>query len=121
MFSIPQIVVGLLLLVGVASWWIAHGFGRRSLSTQISQTIDALDGSTMHWQGKLDDPALHAYARTQILCNEVDRKELEAMQVRLDAGDRLTVKQVVRLEKLVAEHLVEKSSVARATIAVYGS
>jgi len=120
MFSIPQIVVVLLLLVGIASWWIARGFDRRSLLTQISQTIDALEASTAHWQGKLDDPALQAYARTQILCNDVDRMELETIQMRLDAGERLTVRQVVRLEKLVAEHMVEKSATAPAEIAVYG-
>jgi hypothetical protein len=118
MFSFPLIVVGLLLLVGGAGWWIACGFDRRSLSMQISQTIDALDGSTLHWQSKLDEPALQAYARTKIVCNEVDRKELDAMQVRLDAGERLTVKHVVRLEKLVAEHLVEKFPTAPAPIAI---
>ena len=120
MFSIPQIVIGMLLLVGVAGWWIARGFGRRSLSTQISQTIEALNGSTVHWQGKLHDPDPQGYARTQLLCNEVDRMELDTIQMRLDAGDRLTVRQVVRLEKLVAEHLVEKSSTAPSPIVVYG-
>lgn len=120
MFSISQIVIGLLLLAGVAGWWIARGFDRRSLTAQISQTIDALNGSTAHWQSKLDDPNVQAYARTQLLCNDVDRMELETIQMRLDAGERLTVRQIVRLEKLVAEHLVEKSSTAPAPIAVYG-
>lgn len=120
MFSIPQIAFGLLMLVGAAIWWIVRGLDRRNLSAQISQTIDALNGSTERWRSKLEDPKLQAYARMQILCNDVDRMELETIQMYLNIGERLSVRQIVRLEKLVSEHLVERSSTAPAHIAAQG-
>jgi hypothetical protein len=112
MLSTLQISCAMLMLIGLAGWWITTGLGRNVLEQQIGDTLSALASATAYWIEKSADPSVSAYAKTSLLCLEHERSELLDMQTVLATGDRLSVKQLVRLEKLVAEHLAEPSMLA---------
>lgn len=107
MLSISQLGFILILFVGLGGWWVARSFHRRDLEEQIEQTLDALDSAAEYWLTKLSEPHVSAYAETYLLSLEVERSEVRQMQTMVATGERLTLKQLVRLDKLVSKHLVE--------------
>lgn len=117
MLSIFQIACGLFVCIGAGIWWVARSLNRDELEKQIEQTLDVLDSATALWLSKLADPTVSAYAETYLRCIEAERGELLEMQVTLATGGRLSVRQLVRLDKLVVEHLVGNSAMVAVPVA----
>lgn len=117
MLSIPQLACGLLLFIGAAIWWVARSLNRDELEKQIEQTLEVLDSAAALWLAKLADASVSAYAQTYLRCIDAERGGLLEMQATLATGDRLSVKQLVRLDKLVAEHLVGNPAMVAVPVA----
>lgn len=120
MLSISQIACGLLLCIGAGIWWVARSLKRDELEKQIEQLLEVLDSAAASWAAKLADASVSAYAETYLRCIDAERGELLEMQSTLATGDRLSVKQLVRLDKLVAEHLVGNSPMVAVRVAHNG-
>lgn len=116
MLSISQIACGLLLCIGAGIWWVAHSLKRDELEKQIEHTLEVLDSAGASWAAKLADASVSAYAETYLRCIDAERGELLEMQAILTTGDRLSVKQLLRLDKLVAEHLVGNSPMVAVSV-----
>lgn len=114
MLSNFQITCLLLSLVGAGVWWVWSSLNRSELEQQIEQTLEVLNSAAAYWQFKLAEPSLRAYAENYLRFLEAERGDLLAMQTALAIGGRLTVKQLIRLDKLVAEHIAGSSAIASA-------
>jgi hypothetical protein len=110
MLSFPQMCLALLLLAGLGGWWVARSLNRDDQEKQIEQALEALDRAYVYWTSKLSDPTVSTYAQTYVMCLDADRSEVMKMQTTLAVGERLTVKQLVRLDRLVSEHLADSSA-----------
>ena len=110
MLSFPQTCLALSLLAGLGIWWVARSLKRDDQEKQIEQALDALDRAYTYWTSKLSDPTVSTYAQTYVMCLDADRSEVMKMQTTLAVGERLTVKQLVRLDRLVSEHLADSSA-----------
>lgn len=120
MLSIFQTAFALILLIGLGGWWVARGLQRESQEQQIEETLDALSGASTYWSGKLADPIISEYAYRSLQRLELERGEVLEMQTALAIGESLTLKQLVRLDKLVSEHLAISSSlVASHPVAIH--
>lgn len=112
MLSFPLMALALLLLAGLGIWWVARSLNRDEQEQQIEQALEALGRAYSYWTSKLSDPTVSTYAQTYVMCLDADRSEVMKMQTTLATGERLTVKQLVRLDRLVSEHLADSSAAA---------
>jgi BMFP domain-containing protein YqiC len=120
MLSIFQAGCALILFIGLGGWWVARSLQRDDQEQQIEQTLDALSGASIYWSAKLTDPTVRAYAQTSLLRLDLERGEVLDMQTALAIGGRLTVRQLVRLDKLVSAHLAASSAlVAQDPVAIH--
>lgn len=105
MLSFTQLGVAFLISLGLGGWWIARSLSCDDLGNQIKLILEEVDVALIYWSDKLSDPAVNAYAQTVILHLHLERRDALEMRKTLECGERLTVKQLVHLDKLVSKHL----------------
>jgi hypothetical protein len=105
MLSITQLSIAFLISLGLGGWWVARSLSCDDLGKQIKLILEEVDVALTYWSGKLADPTVSAYAQNVLLHLNLERHEALEMRTSLDSGERLTVKQLIRLDKLVSKHL----------------
>lgn len=105
MLSFTQLSVAIVIGIGLGCWWVARSLSREDLEKQIKLILEALDVAQTYWSAKVADPTASVYAKNALLHLDLERLEALEMRAALERGERLTVKQLIRLDKLVSKHL----------------
>lgn len=114
MLSFTQLGFAILVGLGLGGWWVARSLSRDDLGKQIKLILEEVDVALTYWSGKVADPTVSAYAQNVLLHLDLERREALEMRTVLESGERLTVKQLVRLDKLVSKHLASFVTLALA-------
>lgn len=105
MLSTIQLCLAIAFGIGLGGWWVTRSLSRDDLENQIKLILDAVDVAHTYWSAKVADPTVSAYAQNVLLQLHLERREALEMRAALNAGESLTVKQLVRIDKLVSKHL----------------
>lgn len=114
MLSFTQLSVVIIIALGLGGWWVANSLSRADLEEQIRLILEELDVAQGYWSAKVADPTASAYAQNVLLHLHLERCEALEMRAALEGGEQLTVKQLIRLDKLVAKHLASFVTLALA-------
>jgi hypothetical protein len=105
MLSFTQLGFAVLVGLGLGGWWVSRSLSRDDLGKQIKLILEEVDVALTYWSGKVADPTVSAYAQHVVLHLNLERHEALEMRTSLESGERLTVRQLIRLDKLVSKHL----------------
>lgn len=114
MLSLTQLSFAILFGLGLGGWWVARSLSRDHLGKQIKLILEEVDIALTYWSSKVADPTVSAYAQNVLLHLDLERREALEMRTVLASGERLTVKQLIRLDKLVSKHLASFVTLALA-------
>jgi len=114
MLSFTQLGVAIVIALGLGGWWVASSLSRDDLKKQIKLILEEVDVAQTFWSAKVVDPMVSAYAQNVLLHLHLERREALEMRAVLEGGERLTVKQLIRLDKLVSKHLASFVTLALA-------
>lgn len=114
MLSFTQLGFAILVGLGLGGWWVARSLSREDLGNQIKLILEEVDVALTYWSGKVADPTVSAYAQNVLLHLDLERREALEMRTVLESGERLTVKQLIRLDNLVSKHLASFVTLALA-------
>ena len=114
MLSFIQLSVAIVIGLGLGGWWVARSLSRDDLKKQIKLILEEVDVAQTFWSAKVVDPTMSDYAQHVLSHLHLERCDALEMQTVLEGGERLTVKQLLRLDKLVSKHLASYVTLALA-------